>query len=167
VKTVRRLRELTDPESLRLFGWSMLTICLAAVLLRTRRLPALLCYLSRPSHSCTGGNARLGCDARSLDRVRRYSHAIITCLLRSRRPCLLRSMVLYRYCWKRGRPVAIHFGVRPGTDGLEGHSWVTLDGTPVGESEEALRPYVAVYSYPPDFAETLHQQALAIADWQP
>jgi hypothetical protein len=166
VKTLRHLRELTDPESLRLFGWSLLTVFLAAVLLRIRRLPALLCYLTRAAHSYTGQTARLEPDFRSLDRVRRYSHVIITRLLRSQRPCLLRSLVLYRYCWKRGVPVSIHFGVRADMDGLKGHSWVTLDGTPLGESEEGLRPYVAVYSYPTDAAKAVSQHALAVVDWR-
>lgn len=147
-KTLRRLQELTDPESLRLFGWSLLTVLVAAALLRTKRLPALLRYLGRSSHAVTNYRASLHADTRSIDRVRRYSHAIITGVLRSRRPCLLRSLVLYRYCWKQGVPVTIHFGVRPGTDGMEGHSWVTRGGIPLGESEAAVRPYAPVYSHP-------------------
>lgn len=51
-------------------------------------------------------------------------------------------------------------------DGLKGHSWVTLDGTPLGESEEGLRPYVAVYSYPTDAAKAVSQHALAVVDWR-
>ena len=167
MKTLRRLRELTDPESLRLFGWSLLTVFLAAALLRTRRLPALLRYLTRGAHAHTSQTARLEPDLRSLDRVRRYSHVIITRLLRSQRPCLLRSLVLYRYCWKHGVPVSIHFGVRSDMDGLKGHSWVTLDGTPLGESEEGLRPYAAVYSYPAGTDGADPQQALVVVGWQP
>lgn len=122
----------------------------------------MLCYLTRVAHPSTNQKARLEPDFRSLDRVRRYSHVIITRLLRSQRPCLLRSLVLYRYCWKRGVPASIHFGVRAGMDGLKGHSWVTLNDIPLGESEEGLRPYVAVYSYPSDAAKAVPQQALAV-----
>ncbi len=166
MKTLRHLRELTDPESLRLFGWSLLTVVLAAVLVRIRTLPALLCYLTRAAHPYTSQTARIEPDFRSLDRVRRYSHVIITRLLRSQRPCLIRSLVLYRYCWKRGVPASIHFGVKAGMDGLKGHSWVTLDGTPLGESEEGLHPFVAVYSYPTDAAKAVPQQALAVVGWR-
>lgn len=162
MRTLRRLQELTDPESLRLFSWSLLTIFAAAVLVRTRRLPSLLRYLNRPAHADAHQKARQEPDFRSLDRVRRYSHAIITRLLRSQRPCLLRSLVLSRYCWKHGVPASIHFGVRTDIDGLTGHSWVTLDGIPLGESEEGLRPYVPVYSYPGDAAKAVPQQALAV-----
>ena len=52
-------------------------------------------------------------------------------------------------------------------DGLEGHSWVTLDGTPLGESEEGLRPYVAVYSYPAGSDRASAHQALAAVGGQP
>lgn len=148
VKTIRRLRELSDPEALRLFVWSLLTVLLAACLLRARRLPALLHHLAQPPHARTGPAAWLRPDAHALEQVWRYSHVIITTLLRSRRPCLLRSLVLCRYCWKHGIPVSIHCGVKPGMDGLGGHSWITLDGAPLFESSETLKPYTVVYSYP-------------------
>lgn len=167
VKTLRRFQELRDPESLRLFGWSLLTVFQAATLLRTKRLPALLCHLARSSHPRTIPHAQMKPDLDSLDRIRRYSHAIVTNLLRSKRPCLLRSLVLYRYCWKRGLPASIHFGVRSGVDGLEGHSWVTLYGAPLGESAGGLRPYVAIYSYPADAAGALSQQAVPAVGGQP
>ncbi len=149
MKTLRRLRELTDPESFRLFGWSLLMVFVAATLLRITRLPVLLRYLTRPAAPIRADHKLARpLDARSVDRVRRYSHVIVTGLLRSRRPCLLRSLVLYRYCRKYGVPVSIHFGVRSGMGGLEGHSWVTRDGTPLGESGAGVRPYVVVYSFP-------------------
>lgn len=167
MKTIRRLRELSDPEALRLFAWSFLTAFLAVALLRTRRLPALLRHLARPSYVRANHKTHPEPDVRSLDRVRRYSHMIITSLLRSRRPCLLRSLVVYRYGCKHGIPVSIHFGVRPGMDGLEGHSWVTLDGTPLGESEEGLRLYVAVYSHSAGSDGVNPHQALAMVGGQP
>lgn len=148
MKTIRRLRELSDSEALRLFIWSLLTVLGAAALVRTLPLPTLLSHFGRQSSRRSERKALVTPDIRSLDRVRRYSHAIITSLLRSRRPCLLRSLVLYRYCWKQGVPIAIHFGVKSGSNGLDGHSWITLDGAPLFESSETLKPYTVVYSYP-------------------
>ncbi len=167
MKTLRRLRELSDPEALWLFVWSLLTIFEAAVLVRTLPLPTLLSHFSRQSSRRSERKALVKPEIRSLDRVRRYSNMIITSLLRSRRPCLLRSLVVYRYSCKHGIPVSIHFGVRSGMDRLEGHSWVTLDGAPLGESEEGLRPYVAVYSYPTGTDGADPQHALAAVGWQP
>lgn len=148
MKTLRRLRELSDPEALRFLVWSFLTVLGAAALVRTLPLPTLLSHFSRSSSRRSERKALVKPDIRSLDRVRRYSHAIITTILRSRRPCLLRSLVLYRYCWKHGVPIAIHFGVKSGGNGLDGHSWITLDGAPLFESSETLKPYTIVYSYP-------------------
>lgn len=166
MKTLRRLRELTDPESLWLFAWSLLMVVVAATLLRITRLPALLRYLTRPAAPIRAGyKSARPLDARSVDQVRRYSHVIVAGLMRSRRPCLLRSLVLYRYCRKYGVPVSIHFGVRSGMGGLEGHSWVTRDGTPLGESDAAVRPYVVVYSFPVSTNATDPHDASAVAGY--
>jgi hypothetical protein len=145
----RRLQELKDPEALRLLAWSLLTILKAECLLRAASLTTLLRRFGRGPSFAEGvlETTRSPGDG-SLDQVRRYSNFIATVILRSRRPCLLRCLVLYRYCRGRGVPVSIHFGIRHGTDGLQGHSWVSLDGTPLFEEEEMLQAYANVYTYP-------------------
>lgn len=148
MKSLRRLRELSNPEALRLLVWSLLAILKVSLLLRNQMLPAILQDLGRPRDRDSGGVAQRRDAADSLGRVWRYSHVIVTTLLRSRRPCLLRSLVVYRYGRLHGIPVSIHFGVKSGMDGVEGHSWVTLHGSPLCESIEGVRLYVAVYSYP-------------------
>jgi hypothetical protein len=149
--TLRRLRELKEPEALRLLVWSFLTILKAECLLRATSLTALLRRFD-PGPSCTATRREItpGPGEDSLDRIRRYSNFIATALLRSRRPCLLRCLVLYRYCRKGDIPVSIHFGVRQGSTGLEGHSWVSLHGEPLFETEEMLRSYTSIYAYPED-----------------
>lgn len=148
MKSLQRLRELSDPEALRLLAWSFLTLLRVAFLLRTDRLPAIVRDLTRPRNHHSAGVTSRRRDLDALDLVWRYSHAIMTTLLRSKRPCLLRSLVAYRYGCKHGIPVSIHFGVKPGIKGLEGHSWVTLQGRLLCESEDGVRSYTAVYSYP-------------------
>jgi hypothetical protein len=167
MKIIRRLQELSHPEALRLCCWSLLTTLLAAGLLRTISLPALLHRFARPSRSPISQHASLQSDTRRMQAVWRYSHTIVTALLRSQRPCLLRSLVVYRYGCKHGIPVSIHFGVRPGMDGLEGHSWVTLHGTPLCESDEVLRSYTSVYSYPESSQGVGRYQPLTTVGWQP
>jgi hypothetical protein len=160
MKSLRRLRELSDPEALRLLVWSFLTLLRVACLLRKRKLPAILTYLERPRDYASENSTRRY-QADSLHRVWRYSHVIVTSLLHSRRPCLLRSLVVYRYGCRYGLPISIHFGVKSGIEGLEGHSWVALHGSPLCESEERLESYVAVYSYPEGSSETGMPQVLA------
>jgi hypothetical protein len=148
---LRRLRELKEPEALRLLVWSFLTILKAECLLRATSLTALLRRFDPgPSCTVTRHEITLGSGEDSLDRIRRYSNFIATALLRSRRPCLLRCLVLYRYCRQGDIPVSIHFGVRQGSTGLEGHSWVSLHGEPLFETEEMLRSYTSIYAYPED-----------------
>lgn len=166
MKSLRRLQELSDPEAFRLLVWSLLTVLLTAVLVRTKSLPALLNRLAQPSHTRISREAQRQPDIRQIQRIWRYSHVIVTTLLCSRRPCLLRSLVVYRYGCRYGLPISIHFGVRSGMDGLEGHSWVTLHGRPLCESEEGVRSYVAVYSYPEDPSETgMNQVLAAVGGW--
>lgn len=162
--TLRRLRELKEPEALRLLVWSFLTILKAECLLRAISLTALLRRFDRgPSCTVTHHEITLGPGEDSLDRIRRYGNFIATALLRSRRPCLLRCLVLYRYCRKGNIPVSIHFGVRQGSNGLEGHSWVSLDGAPLFETEEMLQTYTTVYTFPEDGQNGDPRRFLAIA----
>lgn len=161
---LRRLRELKEPEAFRLLAWSFLTILKAECLLRAISLPALLRRFDRgPSFTVTHHEITLGPGGGSLDRIRRYSNFIAKGLLRSRRPCLLRCLVLYRYCRKGDIPISIHFGVRQGSNGLEGHSWVSLDGAPLFETEEMLQTYTTVYAFPEDGQNGDPRRFLAIA----
>jgi hypothetical protein len=149
--TLRRLRELKEPEAVRLLAWSLLTILKAECLLRATSLTALLRRFARgPSFATTHHETSPSPADGSLRRMWRYSNFISKALLRSRHPCLLRCLVLYRYGRRRGVPVSIHFGVKRGVDGLQGHSWVSLDGTPLFEAEEMLRSYASIYTYPED-----------------
>jgi hypothetical protein len=160
----RRLQELTEPDALRLLVWSLLTILRAECLLRAASLTTLLRRFGRgPSFAAAHQETTASPGDGSLDQVRRYSNFIATVILRSRRPCLLRCLVLYRYCRRRGVPVSIHFGIRRGTDGLQGHSWLCLHGTPLFEEEEKLQGYANVYTYPETPPEHDLQGGLALA----
>lgn len=168
---LRRLRELSEPEALRLLAWSLLTILKAECLLRAVSLTTLLRRFGRGlSFVADVLEATPSPGGGSLDRVRRYSNFIATVILRSRRPCLLRCLVLYRYCRRRGVPVSIHFGIRRGPDGLQGHCWVCLHGTPLFEEEEMLQGYANVYTYPEMLPEHDLQRGLAVGrgchDWK-
>ncbi len=147
--TRRRLRELREPDALRLLVWSLLTILKAEYLLRSSNLTNLLhrfdqgLSLAKASRETT-----LGPDDTSLERVRRHSNFIVTTLLRSRRPCLLRCLVLYRYCRARSMPVSIHFGVRPVAHALEGAIAGSLSATPPCSNQRTrcspIRPFTPI-----------------------
>lgn len=63
------------------------------------------------------------------------------------RSCLRRSLTLYRALTRMGYPARIHFGVRKQGPSFLGHSWVTLYGRPLAETD-APDVFTTVYSYP-------------------
>ena len=62
------------------------------------------------------------------------------------RACMRHSLLLYRELTRMGYPATIHFGVRRESAGLVGHSWVTVNGAPVGE-RGPLPSLAITYSY--------------------
>ena len=64
------------------------------------------------------------------------------------RACLRQSLALYYVLSRLGYAVTIHFGVHKAEGMLQGHSWVTVQGTPVAEPNPGAMFHV-VYSYPP------------------
>lgn len=67
------------------------------------------------------------------------------------KPCLRRSLALYRVLTHMGYPVEIHFGVRKQGQELAGHSWVTIHGHPVAEQSRP-KNFRPVYSYSSRFS---------------
>jgi hypothetical protein len=63
------------------------------------------------------------------------------------RACLRQALALYYVLTRLGYPVTIHFGVAKAGEALHGHSWVTLQGQPVGE-RLPLGRWQIVYAYP-------------------
>ena len=64
------------------------------------------------------------------------------CRLKS---CLTRSIVLF-HLLERQYPAKLVMGFRPGSDGPDGHAWVTVDGMPVGEMPGHLDGFVTIVS---------------------
>ena len=62
------------------------------------------------------------------------------------RACVRQSLGLFRELTRMGYPVAIHFGVRREGTALTGHSWVTVEGSPIAEVHP-LDALAVTYSY--------------------
>jgi hypothetical protein len=60
-------------------------------------------------------------------------------VLRDGKPCLRRSLVLYRWSIRRDLPAGIAIGLRRIPDGITGHAWLLLEGAPYRENEAYLR----------------------------
>jgi hypothetical protein len=119
-------------------------LCVLPLLLRRHSLPALLAKMdTREKRTKCKGTPDLNATVSTLSHV---------CRLRFFRPplfpraCLRQSLVLYRFLSRMGYPVEIQFGIRKDGPALEGHSWVTLSGVPLGERGPVT--FTVVYSYP-------------------
>jgi hypothetical protein len=59
-------------------------------------------------------------------------------LLRNPRPCLRRSLVLYRWCRKNGVDSRLFVGVGKDKDVLKGHAWISVYGQVYREDPVSL-----------------------------
>jgi hypothetical protein len=96
-----------------------------------------------------------------LPRVRREEARIVTLARWTSRavqwsphgPCLERALVTYRYLTAMGAGPVLVIGVVPGErtiNGSRGHAWVTVDGTPVDASDDALEGFATLIAFGPD-----------------
>ena len=65
-----------------------------------------------------------------------------------KKTCLKRSLVLYHFLRLYNCLVNIHIGVRNDQSNIAAHSWLTLNGRIVGDSEEKVQEYVPIFIYP-------------------
>ena len=63
-------------------------------------------------------------------------------------PCLFRSILLFQFLRRYGHLPRIHIGLRKDGDRLQGHAWVTVNGTPLLEQSDPSTRYVENFSYP-------------------
>lgn len=86
-------------------------------------------------------------DQHTLDKAVRYTDAL---LWRMRFPlrgsCIPRSLALYYFATRCGLPVHVHCGVRRVGEALQGHAWLTLNGSPF--LEEGNPDYAVTFSFP-------------------
>ena len=75
-------------------------------------------------------------------RLARMSHRAITAGRRDN--CLERSLIAYRHLAARNADPRLVVGARAGSAGIEGHTWVTVDGEPVHDLPEEIATYVPI-----------------------
>jgi Transglutaminase-like superfamily len=112
-----------------------LFVCSLPLRLRRQTLPRLLERLASPGRPTIAG--------RGIEPRRAAQIVQRVCLLGVFRPpvfpktCLRQSLALFASLSRMGHPVEIHFGIRREGEGLDGHSWISLDGRPLGERDPA------------------------------
>lgn len=136
------LRYLNRPRHIRLFLRIFFSLLLLRTLIPMVRLPRLLEFLLP-----RGARGRaLGPD--DTERLVKFVDFFLRRVFRSRNPCLLRSMLLFRHMRSAGLDVRIAFGVGDLDAVLRGHAWLIYEGRHFLEREDPGRQYEAVFVYP-------------------
>jgi hypothetical protein len=76
-----------------------------------------------------------------MDKMWRGCNFFLYRILRTKKPCLRRTLVMYRWCCRHGVNAHAVVGVYREDKSLKGHSWLLVDGIPYRENEEELKKY--------------------------
>jgi hypothetical protein len=137
------LKYLKSPAALRLFIEVFISLFVIKMLLLRLKLTRILEILD------PGGPfpLRTFCPGEFALAVK-FIHFFIYKVFRSRNPCMLRSLLLFRRLRRAGLDVRIAFGVGDLDTDLKGHAWLVFRGRHILENEDPEGRYEAVFVYP-------------------
>lgn len=145
MKYIRNLLELSKPSNFILFFKILLFIPFVKAFLICMEMPALLTFLNSNSSKVRPFDDN---DKLFSERAWKYSSFILHKLLKSKNPCLYRSLILFHLFRKKGLGVKIHFGIKKDVSPFEGHCWLSLNGKYFLENPDPLILHNDIYSYP-------------------
>ena len=122
-----------------LLGWGTYWLARYAYQLRVQSPSTILAEI-RALPPTDRGEAKL----EDLDKLWRWLRFIQTRIWRDHKPCLRRTLVLYRWCVQQGLPAEVTIGVKRTPDGITGHAWLLLDGVPYQENETNLEQFTSL-----------------------
>ncbi|MFC1884950.1 lasso peptide biosynthesis B2 protein [Thermodesulfobacteriota bacterium] len=135
------LRYLRSPRNIFLFIKVFFSLLILNVLFSTLKLPSLLKIIDqkrkRSFNNMTIENAAL------------FSNFILYRIFRTKRPCTLRSLLLFKYLRSMGKDTKIVFGVKDEGGELKGHAWLINEQRPFLENSDQPEEYEIIYEYPP------------------
>lgn len=81
-------------------------------------------------------------DMIMLDKMWRGCGFLLKRVFLTDKPCLRRTLVLYRWCRGQGLDARAVIGVCKEDMGIKGHSWLLIEGKPFNEEEAELEKFV-------------------------
>jgi hypothetical protein len=139
------VRQLQDPRKLILFLRILIAIPIMHVLVHCLSLPRLMKLLDRAF-----GEWR-SLTNEEIERARlawKYASFLLVRVLKVKRPCFLRSLIVFHLMRRERVSIRIVLGVRKMASLIEGHSWLLLNGDPLLEQSDPLLTYTEVHAYP-------------------
>ena len=145
MKFLQKLLKLLKPANLALFLKIWICIPIFKLLLMKMNMPVLLKSLDRNSDTRKSFENQ---DKEFAELAWGYTNFILIKCLRSKKPCLLRSLILFYLFRKKALDVKIHFGIKKNVSPFEGHSWLLLNGAYFLENPDPHVLHTDMYSYP-------------------
>jgi len=145
LKFSQKLLELLKPGNLALFLKILICVPIFKLLLLRMKIPALLRLLDRNSDTIKPFEDQ---DKKFAELAWKYMNFILITCLRFKKPCLIRSLVLFYLFRKKALNVKIHFGIKKDMSLFEGHSWLSLNGKYFLEHSNPQLLHTDIYSYP-------------------
>lgn len=128
------------PGDMQLFGWVFVWLVWYSFLLKIQPAPRILhsirCLSAKPSKFCDRYS--------SLDKIWRIATFILVNICRDSKPCLRRSLVLYRWCRRHRIDGEVAIGVWRGDEGLQGHAWLMIQGDVYRENAGDLEKFTVM-----------------------
>lgn len=114
------------------------------VLIRISSIPEITASLDRKRPQ--GQNEKVVGESEEavLDKICRAANYYLIRLWRSKRPCLKRTLILYRWCCQNGFASRIVVGVKKNEHELLSHAWLELSGKPYRESPQICQEYTPI-----------------------
>lgn len=136
------LKYLKRPQNYFLFAKVFSLLITLPVLVKILKLPALLRLLEH------GKVKRKGDNRDDVEMITKFANFIIYNIFHSSNPCLLRSLLLFKFFRERGMDLKIAFGVREGEEDFKGHAWLIHRNKPFNEKSDPSEEFDVVLVYP-------------------
>jgi hypothetical protein len=137
---LNKVKYLKRPKDVFLFLETFFSLIVIRVLLNHVKLPELLKLLDLEK--------RVAPDTSKIEYLLIFSNFILFRLFRSPNPCLLRSLLLFRYLRMTGQDTKIVCGVKNEMEKLKGHAWLIVEGRPFPDANDPSGEYQITFIYP-------------------
>ncbi len=136
------LKYLKRPQNFLLFAKVFSLLIVLPVLVKLLKLPTLLRLLEH------GKTKRKGDNRDGIEMITKFANFIIYDIFHSANPCLLRSLLLFKFFRESGMDLQIAFGVKEGEEDFKGHAWLIHRKKPFNEKSDPSGEFDVIYVYP-------------------
>lgn len=137
-----RFKEYNFPKDLGLILIIWISLAYYSLIIRIRAMPVILDTIRSRRTDARVKPSSL--ELEELDKIRRAADYLLTRVLRTEKPCLRRTLVLYEWCCRQGIDSTVMVGVCKSNNLLQGHSWIVIAGLPFREDVSELENYTVM-----------------------